>query len=224
MQPPEGNGPVIRSVTIDGPPRWNSHDRVDYTDSELAVHLSTGDPERTVTVTAPRHTDDDRLPVVIEGEEASANRYLAVLSTGLQSRSRATIKPTVNSSLSSSATATLGEAFPIALERVRSLPGCRSLFDAFVVSGNQRLTSTFYAPPSAARRGTSCSKGALAFTHVGSPVTHLCSSFGTLSREEAAIVLIHEALHFAGLPEAPSTPGALTSRQINQLVQEACGF
>jgi hypothetical protein len=222
--PHASRGTVIRSVTVDGPAGWKSHDRIDYTDSELVVHLSTGDPERTVTVTVPRHTDDDLSPVVIEGEENSVSRYFSVMSAGKPTKSRASAEPSFNMSLSSSATATLREAFPIALERVRSLADCRSLFDALVVSGNERLTSTFYVPPTAAQTANSCSKGAVAFTHVGSPVTYLCSGFGALSPEEAAVVVIHEALHFAGLPEAPSNPEALNSRQINRLVQEACGF
>ena len=72
--------------------------------------------------------------------------------------------------------------------------------------------------------GDSCDKGALAFTHVGSSITHLCTGFGGLSLDQATIVLIHEALHYAGMEEGPSYKGALTSGAINELVYESCGF
>ena len=133
-------------------------------------------------------------------------------------------KPRLTGALPSDVTRNLLVGFPLALERVRELASCRSLFEPFVVSGVERLSTTLYAPENAKRTNNSCDRGALAYTYVGSPVTLLCAGFGTLRRDQAAIVLIHEALHFAGLPEAPSTRDALTSRQINRLVQDACGF
>ena len=61
-----------------------------------------------------------------------------------------------------------------------------------------------------------------AFTEVGSSVTYLCRDFGRLAPEQAAIRLVHEALHHAGLPEAPADPTALASAEINELVARDC--
>jgi len=45
-----------------------------------------------------------------------------------------------------------------------------------------------------------------------------------LLTEQAAMVVIHEALHHAGLPERPHDKKAMTSGQINDMVREACGL
>ncbi|MCG6947754.1 MAG: hypothetical protein LJE93_02410 [Acidobacteria bacterium] len=45
-----------------------------------------------------------------------------------------------------------------------------------------------------------------------------------LSDEQAAMVIIHEALHHAGLSEYPKDPDAMTSRAINGMVSEKCGL
>ena len=59
---------------------------------------------------------------------------------------------------------------------------------------------------------------------VGQPVTFLCPTFAFLKRTEAATVLIHEALHYAGLPEQPSDPHALSPLAISSIVAGHCGF
>lgn len=224
MLPIEDEGRVIRSVSIDGPPATPVGDRIDYTDSELLIHLATGDDDRMLVVAASRNTEDGRDPIVIEDDEPEISHYLAVLSVGTSVRARATIEPKLNGTIGATVTERLFEGFPFAIEKVRANKTCLALFEPFLVSGVERLQSTFYAAPSAERTDDSCDRGALAYTHVGSSVTYLCTGFGALSREQAAIVLIHEALHFAGLPEAPSTRNALTSKQISELVKEGCGF
>ena len=50
----------------------------------------------------------------------------------------------------------------------------------------------------------------------------LCPSFGDLSSKQAAVVLIHEALHHAGLTEQPADPLGMTPDQRNQLVEASC--
>jgi hypothetical protein len=42
--------------------------------------------------------------------------------------------------------------------------------------------------------------------------------------EQAAMVIIHEALHHAGLSEYPQDPDGMTSRAINGMVMEQCGL
>ena len=53
-------------------------------------------------------------------------------------------------------------------------------------------------------------------------MTYLCRSFGRLAPRQAALRLVHEALHQAGLPEAPASPDALASAEINELVARDC--
>ena len=61
-----------------------------------------------------------------------------------------------------------------------------------------------------------------AYTFVGASTTWLCPDFKRLPIEHAALVLIHEALHHAGLTEKPHDQGAMTSREINTMVTTAC--
>jgi hypothetical protein len=63
---------------------------------------------------------------------------------------------------------------------------------------------------------------AVAFTRVGTSTTWICPVFDKLVSLDAALILIHEALHFAGLPELPGTPGALESSQIQEMVVANC--
>ena len=41
---------------------------------------------------------------------------------------------------------------------------------------------------------------------------------------EAAMLLLHEALHYAGLPERPVHRGAMSSKEISTLVRNRCGL
>ncbi len=224
MLPLTAEGPVIRSVFIEGTAAVPLLDRIDYTDARVVLHLATGDLDRTLVVAAPRHAAGADRPMVVHGDGSDNAQPDVVVSMGALPPVDVVFKPRLNGALPFDVTRKLLGGFPLALERVRELASCRGLFEPLVVSGVERLSTTLYTPENAKRTNDSCDKGAMAYTYVGSPVTHLCAGFGKLSREQAAIVLIHEALHFAGLPEAPSTPDALTSRQINRLVQKACGL
>ncbi len=64
----------------------------------------------------------------------------------------------------------------------------------------------------------------MAFTSLGSAVTRLCPGFARLDDERAAVILLHEALHRAGLDEWPHDPDGLTPQGINELVREGCGL
>ncbi|MFH1177727.1 MAG: hypothetical protein V1750_10000 [Acidobacteriota bacterium] len=69
-----------------------------------------------------------------------------------------------------------------------------------------------------------CNAGAAAFTSLGGSRTRLCQAFGDLEAPTAAGLLIHEALHQAGLPERPACPTGPTAREVNLLVANNCGF
>ena len=59
-------------------------------------------------------------------------------------------------------------------------------------------------------------------TAVGNPDVVLCRSFARLSDSEAAIILLHEALHLAGQPEYPIDPDAPNGLEITKMVMEGC--
>jgi len=118
----------------------------------------------------------------------------------------------------------LRRAFPVAIRRLLELPECRALFDGLALDGDAALRRTLYYPPDALGFEEPCRLGGNAFTAVGRVQTGLCPRFAGLPVERAALVLIHEALHFAGLPERPATPGAMTSTEINDRIAERCGL
>ena len=116
----------------------------------------------------------------------------------------------------------LREAFAVAIERVQEIPQCGGLFAELEAGGLEMLTATIYMPTHPADEQTLCQTAA-AFTWVGGAHTRLCRRFSSLSDERAAMTLIHEALHHAGLTEKPSDPEAMSAREIDGMVGAACG-
>ena len=115
-------------------------------------------------------------------------------------------------------------ALDLAGRRIREFPECGELFTELGTDGIETLRTTFYFPVLSYKAGlTSCRK-AVAFTYVGEAPTYLCSGFSRLSDERAAMVVVHEALHHAGLTEQPLDPKGMTSRAINVMVKKSCGF
>lgn len=84
------------------------------------------------------------------------------------------------------------------------------------------LTTTIYMPTHPFDEQSLC-KSAAAFTWVGGAHTRLCRRFSSLSVERAAMTLIHEALHHAGLTEKPMDPEGMSAREIDNMVGDACG-
>jgi hypothetical protein len=70
------------------------------------------------------------------------------------------------------------------------------------------------------------SRGAdiLAYTKVGGTPTWICRNFARISIESAAVAVIHEALHHAGLEERPHDRLAMSSVEITDMVKDKCGF
>lgn len=116
----------------------------------------------------------------------------------------------------------LTESLALAVHRVHERPGCAQLFADLAADGERLLSLTLYRAPARKTESKWCREGRAAFTAVGSPLTCICPSFGRLSRQGGATILIHEALHFAGLEERPAVPTALDSREINRMVRERC--
>jgi hypothetical protein len=116
----------------------------------------------------------------------------------------------------------LDRAFPIAVERLREVASCRELFAGLGADGLEKLARTIYLPPQPGE-GRTCRGRVTAFTGVGQPHTRLCPAFADLSTDQAVTIVLHEALHFAGLDERPHDPRGLTPLQINRMVESACG-
>ena len=116
----------------------------------------------------------------------------------------------------------LSASFSVALERVRTIPQCAGLFSELDADGVEMLTTTLYMATHKMDEQSICQTAA-AFTWVGGVHTRVCRRFSSLSEERAAMTLIHEALHHAGLTEQPTDPTAMTAREIDGMVGDACG-
>ena len=120
----------------------------------------------------------------------------------------------------------LTSAIKVATKRVRKNQRCRSLFDPYTTNGVEAFELTSYHLAGPGSRVDACGQqGVVAFTTVGGHRTHLCSAvFSRLNTPRAATVLIHEALHRAGMSEWPLDPEGKTSAEINLMVQRSCNL
>lgn len=155
-------------------------------------------------------------PVVAWGAEPTTGAAPAA-------HARAAISPRVIGELPTMVRYRLDRAFPIAVDRVREVASCRDLFAGLGADGLQKLTRTIYLPPQPGE-GRTCRGRVTAFTGVDQPHTRLCPAFADLSTDQAVTIVLHEALHFAGLDERPHDPKGLTPLQINRMVESACGL
>lgn len=112
-------------------------------------------------------------------------------------------------------------AFVTALDHIRREPGCHALFTPFEADGVDMLTRSIYARANAGMEATWC-RHAVAGTNVGKRTVFLCRRFASLPVQEAATILIHEALHWAGMPESPYDAVGLTGEEISEVVRHAC--
>jgi hypothetical protein len=117
----------------------------------------------------------------------------------------------------------LPRAFRDALKRIKGLESCRGLFERLEADGLEVLADTTYVYAEVGSFKSVCDE-ACAFTTVGGSMVGLCAQFGRIPVDEAAQVLIHEALHNAGLTEQPHDPAGLTPAEIDTMVEHACGF
>jgi hypothetical protein len=116
----------------------------------------------------------------------------------------------------------LSAGFAVALERVQAIPQCAGLFSDLDADGTEMLTTTLYTATHPLDEQSICQTAA-AFTWVEGVHTRVCRRFSSLSAERAAITLLHEALHHAGLTEQPMDPDGMTAREIDGMVSDACG-
>jgi len=130
--------------------------------------------------------------------------------------------PTVDGELSFGAPL-LRSGYRVALRKVDAVDSCQALFTRLGSDGVEVLQSTTYTMASGEWQEHVC-RGAEAFTTVGGSRVWLCRGFGWMEDGEAATVLLHEALHNAGLGERPLDPSGPTADEIDEMVKRACRF
>jgi hypothetical protein len=113
------------------------------------------------------------------------------------------------------------EALETAVAALRREPECRALFDELGRDGLELLSVTRFVAADARAEVTICSH-AVAFTMIGAQWTGVCRSFAHITNLDAATVLLHEALHHAGVGEWPHDRTADRSRQITAEVGRRC--
>jgi len=118
----------------------------------------------------------------------------------------------------------LQAAAQIAAERIEEVEECGDLFARLGADGREILNATLYFPVSAINRRDGICRKAAAYTNVGAKSTFVCEEFSWLSDERAAMYVIHEALHHAGLSEKPLDRRGMTSLEINTMVGKKCRF
>ena len=119
----------------------------------------------------------------------------------------------------------LSSAYPMALRHLNDVPACRAMYERLGTDGMLVLSTTVYVSTASSDSAGVCSAlNAVALTRVGQGTTILCPKFADLSTVRAAVTLLHEALHYAGLPERPGDPTALSSEAISVLVGDRCGL
>ena len=120
-------------------------------------------------------------------------------------------------------TAAVRSAQSIALDRLGKEEECRELFAERGADGARLLLEADYRVAQPGEAGGLCEQGASAFTGMTTGRTAFCQhSFLKLPAPRRAIVLLHEALHVAGMGQHPLHPGAMTAREINGVVARSC--
>jgi hypothetical protein len=147
---------------------------------------------------------------------------------------QAPVEPWIHHKMDATVRAKLEAGFELAVQRVRELGSCADLFDRLGADGLEMLRTGLYLQVSdyyheivvCGRDPASSSRGGsiLGYTKVGGAPTWICRHFGRISTEAAAITILHEALHHAGLTERPADRLAMTSVEITEMVANQCGF
>ena len=135
------------------------------------------------------------------------------------------IRPTIEGGMPMKYRFVLNSALGVASNRLAKLESCSGLFSEMGADGHEQMASAAYHMASTDQEESICyQRKADAFTEVRGTRIGLCNKFAKLTKSEAAVKLIHEALHHAGMSERPMDPTALSSREINQLVRASCAL
>ena len=156
------------------------------------------------------------------GNASSGASIAATTSTGSHS-AEPQPSPWMSSRLCGAIRERLSTGFNLAVAQLERRIECRNLFTRLGSDGLEILSTSLYYPAGVRHESQTC-LNADAFTVVGGAPTWLCRRFAQVSDRRAAVLVIHEALHHAGLDEWPHDPGGPSSQAINAMVQRACGL
>jgi hypothetical protein len=142
---------------------------------------------------------------------------------GARIGSEPVVRPWISHTVTEPVRLRLEAGFELAVERLRERRQCKELFVELGAHGVEALSSTLYYPADLAHERQLC-RGAVAYTTVGGAATWVCRRVTRLPRNEVAMVLVHEALHRAGLGEWPHDRDGPRPREIDHRVRSACGL
>jgi hypothetical protein len=158
----------------------------------------------------------------VQADEPTHESGQAATTTAVAAAVTADPSPWIHAQTRPGLRAKIEAAFAVAVARVRDDPECRALFTRLGSDGVEMLQTTLYFEMPNSFDGVAICKRGDAATMVGSASTFVCRGFQRLGNERAVVVLIHEALHHAGLPEYPLDPEAMTSARITWMVEKSC--
>ena len=178
----------------------------------------------------PRRTKTARrrLAVFLVIGHLSAAPLFATDATGLDRRqgveeTKASFRePQIQGRMSSKDAFALKIAYRRAIKKLEEVESCRALFDDLNMDGFQALGSSQYQPVQSDAERAYCTRGVHAYTAVGHDQIMICRYFHVQGEGIKVAVLIHEALHTAGMGEAPSDPVGMTAEEITEMVEKAC--
>ena len=131
--------------------------------------------------------------------------------------------PQVKGRMSSNDAFALKIAYGRAIKRLEKIESCRDLFDGLDMDGLQALAGSQYRPVQTDEERAYCTRGVYAYTAVGHNRIMICRHFFHMQDARTKMaVLIHEALHTAGMGEAPGHPDCMTAEEITAMVEKAC--
>jgi hypothetical protein len=134
------------------------------------------------------------------------------------------VKPRVSGNLLGPVRQQLSLGFFLAQSRIRTHPTCSALFERFRVDGAELLGRVRFNGAAFETSFSTCKHGVAAYTTVGSHQIVLCPGFGGIPVPGAALILIHEVLHSAGMTEKPSDPNGFAAGEINVMVKVSCNL
>lgn len=126
--------------------------------------------------------------------------------------------------LSEPVKARLQEAIPVASKHLREHRSCRAMFERLGADGVAKLTGVSYVPAGRGQERKYCRRDCYAVTTVGGSAVAVCRRFARLPAQQAAIILVHEALHAAGQTEYPAYSDAPDAADITRMVMRDCRF
>ncbi len=165
----------------------------------------------------------DAVDAAVEIDAAAAG---SIVPSSIRDRDawRSNIDRRISPEMSQKSREQLIVAFEVALERIQEMKECRDLFTDLGADPMATLSRVSFYPMGHREALPNMCRGADAYTMVGGGPTWLCRDFWRLTDKRAAMIIIHEALHHAGLTEWPKDPDGMRSMAINRMVAEHCGL